>query len=64
MKYDGMNEENKERIFGFTEKMIAEKRGRRLNKRNIFSDMLAWGDEDTWDTIEKVADNLLIRDRG
>jgi len=64
LKYDGMNKENKERIFNFAEKVIAEKRGEQFNKRDIFSHVLAWGNNDTWGTIEKVADNLLIQDRG
>lgn len=59
LKYDGLNEEEQEQMFRYTEMVMAEQRGRRIGRKNILSELLNMGNHETWDLIEEYTDRLL-----
>lgn len=63
MKYDGLNDQEQENMFRYTEKVMAEQHGRRIGRKNILSELLNMGNFETWDMIEEYTDRLLAGDR-
>lgn len=59
MKYDVLSDKEQENMFKYTEKVMAEQRGRRIGRKNILSELLNLGNFETWDMIEEYTDRLL-----
>lgn len=59
VKYDGLDDREQERMFRYTEEVIAERRGRRIGRKNILSELLNMGNYETWEMIEEYTDRLL-----
>lgn len=59
LKYDGLDDKEQERMFRYTEEVIAERRGRRIGRKNILSELLNMGNYETWEMIEEFTDRLL-----
>lgn len=59
VKYDGLSDKEQENMFKYTEKVMAEQRGRRIGRKNILSELLNLGNFETWDMIEEYTDRLL-----
>lgn len=59
VKYDGLSDKEQENMFKYTEKVMAEQRGRRIGRKNILSELLNMGNFETWDMIEEYTDRLL-----
>lgn len=59
LKYDGLDDKEQERMFRYTEEVIAERRGRRIGRKNILSELLNMGNYETWEIIEEFTDRLL-----
>lgn len=62
LKYDGLSEKSKSKMFSFVESYMAEKKGRVLNKRDILEDFLSWGNREIWGEIEDFTDRLFVRE--
>jgi hypothetical protein len=64
LKYEGMSDLNKDRTFSFVEKIMEDKRRRRISKKDIFADMLAFGNKEIWRIIEEFEDKQLMCHKG
>lgn len=60
LKYDGLSGKEQERMLGYAEQVMAEYKGRMITQRNIFREVLSFGDFETWDRIEEFSDRLLF----
>jgi len=64
IKFDGLSNKEQASMYEYAEKVVAEHKGRRLDRRNLYSVIIGFGDFETWEMMEEYADKLLLSEKG